>query len=59
MSISAETGVAAMMDSDRKSDIFPVPPTFTSKIEERDYLKFRLAQAFRIFGEYSSFILVF
>ncbi|PPQ87973.1 hypothetical protein CVT25_001052 [Psilocybe cyanescens] len=29
---------------------FPVPPTFGSKLEERDYLKFRLAQAFRIFG---------
>ncbi|KAH9484337.1 Meiotically up-regulated gene 14 protein [Psilocybe cubensis] len=29
---------------------FPVPPTFESKLEERDYLKFRLAQAFRIFG---------
>lgn len=29
---------------------FPTPPTFTSKTEEREYLKFKLAQAFRIFG---------
>ncbi|KAF9030777.1 class II aldolase/adducin domain-containing protein [Panaeolus papilionaceus] len=28
----------------------PVPPTFSSKLEEREYLKYRLAQAFRIFG---------
>lgn len=29
---------------------FPKPPTFVDKLEERAYLKFRLAQAFRIFG---------
>ena len=29
---------------------FPRPPKFTDKLEEREYLKFRLAQAFRIFG---------
>ena len=28
----------------------PRPPTFETKEEEREYLKFRLAQAFRIFG---------
>jgi len=28
----------------------PVPPKFSSKVEEREYLKFRLAQAFRIFA---------
>ncbi|PPR03538.1 hypothetical protein CVT24_007024 [Panaeolus cyanescens] len=28
----------------------PLPPTFPSKLEEREFLKFRLAQAFRIFG---------
>ncbi|KAJ6450799.1 class II aldolase/adducin domain-containing protein [Mycena sanguinolenta] len=28
----------------------PRPPVFTSKLEEREFLKFRLAQAFRIFG---------
>ncbi|KAJ2913741.1 hypothetical protein MD484_g6670, partial [Candolleomyces efflorescens] len=28
----------------------PKPPTFTTKGEEREWLKFRLAQAFRIFG---------
>ena len=27
------------------------PPVFTDKVEEREYLKFRLAQAFRIFGK--------
>ena len=29
---------------------FPGPPKFTDKYEERDYLKGRLAAAFRIFG---------
>ncbi|KAF4615053.1 hypothetical protein D9613_002999 [Agrocybe pediades] len=52
MAVSSETGVAAMMDTSGKS-VFPVPPTFSTKIEERDYLKFRLAQAFRIFAEIS------
>ncbi|KAL8795685.1 MAG: hypothetical protein Q9195_001923 [Heterodermia aff. obscurata] len=31
---------------------FPSPPTFTDKYKERDYLKGRLAAAFRIFGRY-------
>ena len=30
----------------------PDPPTFTDKYEEREYLKGRLAAAFRIFGKY-------
>ena len=29
---------------------FPRPPVFEDKLREREYLKFRLAQAFRIFG---------
>ncbi|KAI0928899.1 hypothetical protein AcW2_004760 [Taiwanofungus camphoratus] len=29
---------------------FPSPPKFSSKLEEREFLKFRLAQALRIFG---------
>lgn len=29
----------------------PRPPTFTNKQEEREYLKGRLAAAFRIFGK--------
>ncbi|KAK7053017.1 hypothetical protein VNI00_004338 [Paramarasmius palmivorus] len=29
---------------------FPVPPTFADKTEEREFRKFRLAQALRIFG---------
>ena len=31
---------------------FPGPPTFDDKYEEREYLKGRLAAAFRIFGKY-------
>jgi len=31
---------------------FPSPPKFTDKYEEREYLKGRLALAFRIFGKY-------
>lgn len=31
---------------------FPRPPTFEDKYAERDYLKGRLAAAFRIFGKY-------
>lgn len=31
---------------------FPSPPEFTDKYEEREYLKGRLAAAFRIFGKY-------
>ena len=31
---------------------FPGPPNFTDKYEEREYLKGRLAAAFRIFGKY-------
>lgn len=31
---------------------FPRPPTFDDKYKERDYLKGRLAAAFRIFGKY-------
>ena len=29
----------------------PKPPVFSSKEDERGFLKFRLAQAFRIFGK--------
>lgn len=48
----SENGLrAAMLDTDQQKK-FPVPPTFGSKLEEREYLKFRLAQAFRIFGIY-------
>jgi hypothetical protein len=34
----------------RNINFFPRPPRFKSKEEEREFLKFRLAQAFRIFG---------
>lgn len=42
----------AVMTEKGKASTFPVPPTFVSKEEEREYLKFRLAQAFRIFGNF-------
>lgn len=29
----------------------PKPPKFTDKYKEREYVKFRLAQAFRVFGQ--------
>lgn len=32
--------------------LFPLPPTFTDKVEEREYLKGRLALAFRLFGKF-------
>lgn len=31
--------------------VMPEPPVFTNKLEEREYLKGRLAAAFRIFGK--------
>ena len=37
--------------STRSRTAFPRPPKFTENLEERAYLKFRLAQAFRIFGK--------
>jgi len=39
---------AVMVD---KNTPFPALPMFTTKEEERTYIKFRLAQAFRIFGK--------
>ncbi|KAF8902074.1 class II aldolase/adducin domain-containing protein [Gymnopilus junonius] len=47
---SNENGLQATMLDAEQQRKFPVPPTFDSKFEEREYLKFRLAQAFRIFG---------
>jgi len=34
-----------------KNTPFPALPLFATKEEERTYIKFRLAQAFRIFGK--------
>ncbi|KAF7349621.1 Aldolase-II domain-containing protein [Mycena sanguinolenta] len=31
---------------------FPTPPAFATKLEEREFLKFRLAQALRMFGNH-------
>lgn len=36
--------------SKKSRSAFPRPPKFEDKLEEREYIKFRLAQAFRIFG---------
>lgn len=33
-----------------RGGIAPRPPVFQDKLEEREWLKFRLAQALRIFG---------
>ncbi|KAG2046698.1 class II aldolase/adducin domain-containing protein [Suillus hirtellus] len=35
-----------------KNFIIPAPPTFADPLEHRAFLKFRLAQAYRIFGKY-------
>ena len=43
-------GIKVSMMNEEQKRVFPVPPTFSTKLEEREYLKFRLAQAFRIFG---------
>ncbi|KAI0748337.1 class II aldolase/adducin N-terminal [Daedaleopsis nitida] len=43
---SAPSPVSAAVGS------IPTPPKFTSKEQEREYLKFRLAQAFRLFGKF-------
>ncbi|KAI0362356.1 class II aldolase/adducin domain-containing protein [Trametes cingulata] len=52
------SGAAATSDSaymGKSSDVSigtaPLPPKFTSKQQEREFLKFRLAQAYRIFGK--------
>lgn len=45
--------VPSLNDDDRVAmPPFPGPPDFKDKIEEREYLKGRLAAAFRIFGKY-------
>ncbi|KAF7348869.1 Aldolase-II domain-containing protein [Mycena venus] len=47
MSIAQEYNRAAKTHSGGEP---PRPPVFSSKLEEREFLKFRLAQALRIFG---------
>jgi len=51
---SSDIQEAAPIPSNRKDPLanFPRPPTFKNPHEERDYLKGRLAAAFRIFGKY-------
>jgi len=53
-SLSATSAPPAQDDlsliSHGAKQVFPSPPKFATKSEERTFLKFRLAQAFRIFG---------
>lgn len=54
MSVDANTspnasGTASEIESHNKA-FAPKPPKFDTQEEEREWLKFRLAQAFRIFG---------
>ena len=44
-----EPGISKIKGMEQKAK-FPSPPTFEDPLEERDYLKGRLAAAFRIFG---------
>ena len=46
-----EPGVKKTIAQGRMAE-FPRPPKFDDKYQERDYLKGRLAAAFRIFGKY-------
>jgi len=48
-STTSKDAVAHSIEAHNR-DFVPKPPTFSSKLEEREFLKFRLAQAFRIFG---------
>jgi hypothetical protein len=48
-SVPLEPGLDKIKGMDQKAK-FPQPPTFEDPHEERDYLKGRLAAAFRIFG---------
>jgi hypothetical protein len=43
---------AAMLDSKSSIGSMTKPPTFTDAYDEREYLKGRLAAAFRIFGKF-------
>ncbi|KII88980.1 hypothetical protein PLICRDRAFT_40604 [Plicaturopsis crispa FD-325 SS-3] len=38
--------------SEKTRSFLPKPPSFASKLQEREWTKFRLAQAFRIFGHH-------
>lgn len=51
LKMSADHSSKIAESIEKKNQSFqPRPPTFASKEEEREFLKFRLAQAFRIFG---------
>src|SRR2546429_2093411 len=47
-----EQGRGTSAAASERMMIFPHPPKFEDKHEERKYLKERLAAAFRIFGKY-------
>jgi hypothetical protein len=48
-SVPLEQGISAIKGMPQKMK-FPAPPKFDDPYEEREYLKGRLAAAFRIFG---------
>lgn len=48
----AESSQAAGAETAKVRMHMPTMPTFETKLEEREYLKGRLAAAFRIFGKY-------
>lgn len=50
-SATHETGPTLQRGVKANMQHFPSPPKFTDKYEEREYLKGRLALAFRIFGK--------
>ncbi|KAI8989639.1 arad-like aldolase/epimerase [Trametes punicea] len=51
--MSAENGTGLYVGASRQAAIgnIPMPPKFATKEQEREFLKFRLAQAYRIFGK--------
>jgi len=51
LSTDKDTSGAASQIEAHNAAFTPRPPVFDSPSEERDWLKFRLAQAFRIFGK--------
>jgi hypothetical protein len=48
----AMMGDGVMSSTAKSKVIIPKPPTFENAHDEREYLKGRLAVAFRIFGKY-------
>jgi hypothetical protein len=51
VAVEVETDGSTVRDGEMPVSGFPHPPVFTDKLKEREYLKGRLAAAFRIFGK--------